>query len=152
MREARVKTILVVDDSPHVLRCYEELLRLSGYTVIPYRDGQSALLALYEGLSADLIITEYRMPGMDGLEFVSKLKTYAPAVPVIMCSLYMRADVYQKALSLGVVEYLEKPVSADELTRIVAQALEGPAEPSFENNDGRFKTKTREGEYHYEDR
>ena len=75
----------------------------------------------------DLVITDYCMPCMDGLELVTQLKKLAPQVPVIMCSLYMRSDVYVKGLNLGIVAYLEKPFGPNELNRVVAMALEAPA-------------------------
>jgi CheY-like chemotaxis protein len=117
------KAILVVDDDPVALQWFEAILSESGHSVITSRDGQSALIAIREGLHADLIITDYRMPGMDGLELVAKLKTYAPEVPVIMCSLYVRTDIYLKALALGVVEYLEKPVREKHLKQVIVLAL-----------------------------
>jgi CheY-like chemotaxis protein len=126
-----MKTILIVDDDPIIRQCYAELLGDAGYTVISCPDGQSALLAIHEGLCADLIITDYRMPGMNGLELIEQLRKYAPRIPVIMCSLYMRPDVYVKALSLGVTEYLEKPFRLNELKRVVATALEAPAKGPY---------------------
>lgn len=132
-----MKTVLVVDDNPIILQCYEEILNTSDYTVITCRDGQSALIAIREGINADLIITDYRMPGMNGLELVTQLKKHAPSVPVIMCSIDVRSEIYQKALSLGVVEYLEKPVSLNDLRRAVAAALESPTKRPFGNGDDR---------------
>lgn len=125
-----LKTILVVDDNPDTLVCYEEILNLSGYKVITCRDGQSALSAVREGINADLIITDYRMPGMDGLELITQLKKHVPSIPVIMSSVNMRSDIYEKALSLGIVEYMVKPVGLNELTRAVAVALDGTAKLS----------------------
>lgn len=121
------KTVIVVDDDPIMLQSYEAILKEAGRTVITRQDGQSALTDIHGGLRVDLVITDYRMPGMDGLELVTQLKRLAPQVPVIMCSLYMRSDVYVKGLSLGIVAYLEKPFGPNELNRVVAMALETPA-------------------------
>jgi len=122
-----LKTVLIVDDNPGILQCYEEILNTSDYMVITCRDGQSALTAIREGVNADLIITDYRMPGMNGLELITQLKRHVPTVPVIMCSIDMRSEVYQKALNLGIVEYMLKPVGLNELRRAVAAAIDGPA-------------------------
>ncbi len=127
-----MKTVLVVDDNPIILQCYEEILNTSDYTVITCRDGQSALIAIHEGINADVIITDYRMPGMNGLELVTQLKKHAPTVPVIMCSIDIRSEIYQKALSLGIVEYMLKPVGVNELRRAVAAALDGAAKQHTE--------------------
>ncbi len=126
------KTILIVDNDPITVQSLKKHLSTSGYRVVTCGDRQSALIAIHEGLRVDLLITDYRIPGMDGLELVTRIKRYAPHVPVIMCSVHMRIDVYLKALGLGLVEYLEKPVHPDELTQIVALALEGPAKRSSE--------------------
>lgn len=120
------KTILVVDDNPIMLQSYEAILKNAGHTVVTRQDGQSALIYIHEGFCADLIITDYRMPGMGGLELATQLKKRTPPIPVIMCSLHMRPDVYVKGLRLGIVEYLEKPFSPDELNRVAAMALEAP--------------------------
>jgi CheY-like chemotaxis protein len=121
-----LKTMLVVDDDPVIVQWYETVLSSYGYTVISCRNGQSALNAIREGASVDLIITDYRMPGMDGLELVKRLKMLAPSIPVIMSSVNMRSDIYQKAIDLGLVAYLLKPVGRNELKQIVATALEAP--------------------------
>jgi two-component system response regulator PilR (NtrC family) len=77
-----------------------------------------------DGAEVDLVITDYRMPVMDGLEFLILLKQILPAVPVIMLTAYGAVETYLKSLSLGVFEYVNKPVKAKELGRIVKAALD----------------------------
>lgn len=127
-----MKTILVVDDNPNTLECFEEILNSTGYSVITCKSSRSALIAVHEKNDIDLIITDYRMPGMNGLELAAELKRLAPQIPVIMCSVHMRADVYTKAISLGIVAYLQKPVGMDDLTQAVATALDGAAKQPAE--------------------
>jgi CheY-like chemotaxis protein len=122
-----LKNILVVDDDPIILKWYDEILNLPGYTVMSCRDGRSALNAIREGAATDLVITDYRMPGMDGLELVERIKMLAPSIPVIMSSVNMRSDIYQKAIGLGIAAYLLKPVGQNELRQAVEVALEMPA-------------------------
>jgi len=130
------KTILIADDNPTLRKCYVDLLGDAGYSVISCPDGQSALLAIHKGLNADLIITDYRMPGMNGLEFIEQLKQSVPRVPVIMCSAELRIDVYLKLVNLGVAEFMEKPFRLTELKRVVTTALEaapkGPYAPGLQ--------------------
>jgi len=126
-----MKTILIVDDNPTLRNCYEDLLGDAGYMVVCFLDGKSALLAIQEGLSADLIITDYRMPGMNGVELIERLKKYAPRVPVIMCSADLRHEVYLKLVNLGVAEFMEKPFRLNELKRVVTTALEAAPKGSY---------------------
>jgi len=63
------------------------------------------------------------MPGMDGLEFLNALRQMDSSVPVIMLTAYGAVESYLKSLSLGVFEYVNKPIKAKELGRIVQAAI-----------------------------
>lgn len=119
-----MKTILLVDDELEILRSLGEILQRFGYAVIAKQDAQSALAAIREGVSLDLVITDHRMPVMDGLEFLNALRLLNPSVPVIMLTAYGAVESYLKSLSLGVYEYVNKPIKAKELGRIVQAALD----------------------------
>jgi DNA-binding NtrC family response regulator len=118
-----LQTILVVDDNVDTLGIMEVILIRFGYKVILARDGRSALSHFTDVHSVNLVITDYQMPGMNGLEFVSRLQHIAPEVPVIMASMFIRTDVYLKALALNVAEFLEKPVKPEALKLVVENIL-----------------------------
>jgi DNA-binding NtrC family response regulator len=122
-----MKTILIVDDELHVLEIIGETLSSFGYKVIPRPDAESALSVIREGTDIDLVITDLRMPGMNGVEFLAVLKKTLPAVPVIMLTGYGTVETYLQALSLGVFEYLNKPIQAKELRHIVRSAFKRSA-------------------------
>ncbi len=117
------QTILIVDDDDANLMYMSDNLRMSGYDVVSFHDASAALLAIRDGIRLDLVITDYRMSGMNGLEFVEALRCLLPAVPVIMLTAHGDIDTYFKAFNLGVFEYIHKPVSKCELLKIVKFAF-----------------------------
>jgi DNA-binding NtrC family response regulator len=126
-----MKTILLVDDELDILSSIGEILNRFGYQVIAKPNAKEALSVVRQGTKIDLIITDYRMPGMDGLEFLNALRLENSSVPVIILTAYGAVESYLKSLSLGVFEYLNKPIKAKELGRIVQAALESAGhEPS----------------------
>ena|SRR3990172_1014484 len=117
------KTILVIDDEPENRRIYREILSDLGYRVIDKPDGASALSDIQQGEKIDLVITDYKMPGMNGLELATILRNMLPSIPVLMLTAYANIDNYIQSLSLGVFEYIIKPVGRIEFIRIVRMAL-----------------------------
>ncbi len=119
-----MKTILLLDDRIEHLTALGKLLNGFGYRVIAEQNPLSALCLIGEGDGVDLVISEYRMREMDGLEFLASLKKISPALPLIMLTAYSSVEVYLKALNLGVYEYLNKPVAPKSLANIVRAAIE----------------------------
>ena len=120
--------ILVVDDDPDILSLLRMHLASAGYEVAIAED---AIQAGYMVLARipDLIITDVKMPFMDGFEFVAALKgdRTLPQVPVIFLTSVAEGD--HRGKELGAVGYLLKPVRADKLLALVAQHLPGGLPP-----------------------
>ena len=72
------RTILIVDDEEENRRIYAEILNDLGYRTIEEPDGESALAAISAGAAVDLVIADYRMPGMNGLQFIESLRSVMP--------------------------------------------------------------------------
>ena len=119
----KIKTILVVDDDIENARSYGEVLMDMDYCVITEGDAKAALEMLQSGKAVDLVITDYRMPGMTGLDFIKALRQIHPDLPVIMITAYGNIETYLRSMSLGAFEYVNKPITKDEFERIVRHAL-----------------------------
>lgn len=123
--------ILVVDDDHDILSLLRLHLASAGYEVAVAED---AIQAGYMVLARvpDLIITDVKMPFMDGFEFVSALKDdrTLPRIPVIFLTSVAEGD--HRGKELGAVGYLLKPVRADRLLALVAQHLPGSTPPPIE--------------------
>ncbi len=117
------KTILVVDDEAGNRLLYSEILRQLGHRVIDRADAASAMEIVRAGTEIDLVVTDYRMPDMSGLEFITALRQVLPSLPVIMVTAYASIENYFQSLNLGVFEYINKPFVKREFERIVQAAL-----------------------------
>jgi len=123
--ESKVKhKIMLVDDSSTNNILYESILLDEGYDVIVCEDPKFALKRFQKEIP-DLIILDLMMPGMDGFHFLEKKKEIKGAadVPVVMLTARMDRESEQKALSMGVVEYIIKPVGINEFTEILSKIL-----------------------------
>jgi DNA-binding NtrC family response regulator len=117
------KTILLVDDDAGNRDGMAEMLSDMGYQVLPGADGASALSIIRQSTCIDLIITDYQMPDMNGLDLALALRQILPAVPVIMVTAYGSIENYFRSMSLGVFEFINKPIDEREFERVVKAAL-----------------------------
>lgn len=118
-------TIMLVDDDPMVRGSLGEMLERSGYAVLAAPDGPSALEVLQGEAAIDLMIVDYRMPGMDGLALVKRLRELKVELPVVIMTGYGDLESYLCAGDLDVVRYIAKPVGRRELQQAVSEALSG---------------------------
>lgn len=116
-------TILLVDDEATVRTLVGIMLERSGYDVLAAEDGHAAMALLQERHDIDLVIADYRMPGMDGLALVRRIKERSPDLPVVMMTGYGDLESYLCATGLGVVRYVGKPVGLRELRQTVRDAV-----------------------------
>lgn len=118
------RAILVVEDEPDILNLLQLLIRLwtTEYELLPAKNGQAAL-AYLNNRSIPLVITDYSMPGMDGLQLTAAIKAQNPATQVILVTAYPTLTLYEEAKAKGVDYYLTKPIQVERLEQSVRAAL-----------------------------
>jgi len=118
------KRLLVVDDDPGLLLAVSDTLRAEGYDVATARRGADALVRVAETLP-DLIISDIRMPGMDGYQLVRNLRSNARTrlVPIVFLSAKDETADRIEGFRTGVDAYVTKPFDSEELATVVASIL-----------------------------
>jgi two-component system NtrC family response regulator len=117
------KSVLLIDDDESLRRVVEYNLREDGYQVVTAADGRSGLQRFQES-PVDLVLTDVRMPEMDGVELMMHLKAMQPDLPVIVLTAHGTIDSAVEAMKVGAFDYLTKPFSRDQLKASVRKALE----------------------------
>jgi DNA-binding NtrC family response regulator len=114
--------ILVVDDEEGARELFYTILSDEGYEVSLAVNGEDALSHM-KSASFDLVVTDIKMPGMDGLQLLQEIRKTGSKADVIMVTAYGEVESYLKAMSLGAAEYINKPIRIKELKRIVHKVL-----------------------------
>jgi len=115
--------ILVVDDEPNVLITIKAILEEERYMVDTASDGEAALEAI-RSCKYDLVLTDLKLPGVDGLGVLAAVQKSSPATVTIMMTGYASVDSATEAVHLGAYEYLLKPMEVPELKQAVRRSLE----------------------------
>ena len=118
-----LKTVLLIDDDDSLRRVVEYTLEEEGHNVITATDGTSGLQA-FQAHTVDLVLTDIRMPEMDGLELLTRLKAMQSDLPVIILTAHGTIDSAVDAMKLGAFDYLTKPFNREQLKASVRKALE----------------------------
>ncbi len=123
--EQENQTITIVDDEEMVLTSLRSFLNLeTDYNVLTFESPINALEHIKED-SVNLVISDYLMPGMNGIEFLSKVREIKPQIPRIILTGYADKENAIKAINtVGLYQYIEKPWNNDDLLIILRNALE----------------------------
>ena len=121
------KNILLIDDEELITVSLRKLLNRQGYDVVTANDVAFALQKIKD-TDFDLIVSDVRIPGVDGIEGIQKIRSTLkkldkPSIPEILITGYADLDKYEKAMSLNVTEYLYKPFDNSEFLEIVKRIL-----------------------------
>jgi two-component system NtrC family response regulator len=115
--------ILIIDDDTSLRRVLEYSLQEAGYAVATASSGDEGL-ALFDEVSPALVITDMKMPGMDGMQVLKAVKGRSPEVLVIVITAFGTVDIAVEAMKAGAYDYITKPFNRDELRLAVAKALQ----------------------------
>jgi len=123
----RLGRVLVVDDEVQVRKPIHLTLSRVGYEVIEAEDGEQAIRTLNSGdnpLMVDAILCDIRMPKINGNEAIVYFRSQYPGVPVVVMTGYPDVELAVSLMKQGVLDYLVKPVSREELLTVVRKAVD----------------------------
>jgi two-component system, NtrC family, response regulator AtoC len=116
------KQVLIVDDEPNLRKILAAQLSRDGYEVMLAEDGEHGLAMLREN-HIDLVVTDLKMPKVDGMTLLREALRESPDLPIVMITAHGTVDTAVEALKLGAFDYLTKPFDKDEVRQVVAKAL-----------------------------
>ena len=113
-----MKKILVIDDEKPTLSMFELLLGAMDYDVITAEKGTEGI-ELFKKERPHVVLTDIKMPGMDGLEILKALKEIDPSVPVVVITGHGDTDLEKEALDLNAAGFIHKPIDREELEKVL---------------------------------
>ncbi len=116
------KQVLIVDDEPNLRKILSAQLTRDGYDVLTAEDGEQGLLTLREH-HIDLVITDLKMPKVDGMTLLRRALEEEPELPIVLITAHGTIDTAVEALKRGAFDFVTKPFDKDEVRQIVAKAL-----------------------------
>jgi len=124
--EGRGQQILYIDDDEAQVFMLKRMLERWGYRVSAYLEQREALAVLLAGAHFDLVVTDFNMPGMSGLEIARTIRDARPGLPVIVVSGYITDELRTEAAAAGVRELIAKPHEVEELRDVVQRLIPPP--------------------------
>ncbi|HPP43734.1 MAG TPA: sigma-54 dependent transcriptional regulator [Caldisericia bacterium] len=115
-------TILIVDDEENILNFLEEVLK-EDYLIIKGKNGKEAIKKVQE-FYPDVVLMDYKMPGMDGMEAFLKIKEIDKDIPVILMTAYGTSQIAIQAMKEGAYDYVTKPLDIEEIKVTISKAIE----------------------------
>jgi DNA-binding NtrC family response regulator len=115
--------ILIVEDEAKMRRVLELSLTEEGYVTLLAPDAESGLKLLQSG-DVDLVVTDLKLPGMNGLEFLQAVKRFNAALPVVVMTAFGTVETAVEAMKAGASDYVLKPFSLDEMRMVIRKELD----------------------------
>ncbi len=118
--------ILIVDDQFGIRILLNEVLQKEGYDTFQAANGLQALEILNDH-TPGLVLLDMKIPGMDGIEILKRMKVVQPDIKVIIMTAYGELDMIQEAMDLGAITHFAKPFDIDDIRKAVEKHLESPS-------------------------
>lgn len=115
--------VVFVDDERAMRSAVEQWLRLAGFDICCHESAEPALDAVRRGM-ADVLVTDVKMPGIDGMELLTRAKRAGPDVPIILLTAHGDISMAVEAMRNGAYDFLEKPFHPDHLVEVLRKAME----------------------------
>jgi CheY-like chemotaxis protein len=120
--------VVVVDDDAENCRALSEFLRAEGFEVLPFLSGDAAWSAIEsQELQPDAVVSDIRMPGVDGIGLLRRLRDHFANLPVILVSAYPDKALWDEALRAGALQVLSKPIQGSALVQILLALWNKPS-------------------------
>ncbi|MBW1643289.1 MAG: response regulator [Deltaproteobacteria bacterium] len=135
-----MRKILVIDDEKPTLKMFRLFLNAYGYEVFIAEDGQTGL-EIYKKESPEIVFTDIKMPGMDGIEVLRKIKEINPLTEVIVVTGHGDMDLAIQALNLGATDFINKPIGKIALDSALGRAEERIKLSGIQENEILFQNR-----------
>jgi len=133
--------VLVIDDDAVVGRSFERVLTEKGYDVDTALSGEEGLKDV-DATEYDVVFTDIKMPGIDGIEVAERIKAKCPWTPVVVITGYGTEENEARASVLGVNGFVRKPLTPEMIESVTLKALEGQARPQVAANESAVPAET----------
>jgi DNA-binding response OmpR family regulator len=118
--------VLVVDDDAENCRALSELLTVEGFDPVAFERAEAAWLAMEQmEVRPDIVVADVRMPGLDGVALLRRIKARFPAVPVVLVSAFPDERVWSEGLRVGATDVFPKPIHGASLVRALRETVGG---------------------------
>jgi DNA-binding response OmpR family regulator len=140
--------VLIIDDEPHIRQMMRLTLEASGYEVDEAGTGEDGLAHFGDGSAYDVVVLDQKMPGIDGLETLQRIKERVPNARVLMVTAFASIELAVDAMRLGATDFLRKPMTPEMLRSAVAAAIAGepaarvPRRSAASSTPGRARIET----------
>lgn len=118
--------IVVVDDDPENCRALSQLLVTEGFDALYFEGGEAAWSAMESGQARpDVVVADVRMPGLDGVALLRRIKAQFPSIPVVLVSAFADETAWRDGLQAGAADVFPKPIHGASLVRALREVVRG---------------------------